>query len=153
MIDKILVEELEKLKKDGKTIGLCHGCFDILHYGHILHFKEAKSMVDHLVVSVTCDKYVNKGSNRPIFIDSERAEVLKAIKYIDKVVISYSDTAINIMKHIPFDVYIKGPDYKDSNDKRLKSEIDYAKTKGKVYYTSGVKYSSSKVIEIFSSTN
>ena len=48
-------------------IGLIHGVFDIIHVGHIEYFKEAKSMVNKLIVSVTSDKYVNKGPGKPIF--------------------------------------------------------------------------------------
>ena len=148
MISDLLRQKLEDLRKDGKKIGLCHGCFDIVHYGHIIHFKEAKSMVDYLIVSVTSEKYVNKGPDRPIFCDQERVEVLSSIKYIDEVITSTSETAINIMREISFDIYIKGPDYRFSKDPRLKAEIEYAHKRASVYYTSGIKYSSSKLAKI-----
>ena len=63
-----------------KIIGMMHGVFDIIHYGHILYFREAKSKVDYLVVSVTSDKFVNKGPGKPIFNLEKRIEVLKSIK-------------------------------------------------------------------------
>ena len=148
MISDLFRYKLDNLRKSGKTIGLCHGCFDIIHYGHIIHFKEAKSMVDYLIVSITSEKFVNKGPDRPIFCDQERIEVLSSIKYVDDIVISNSETAINVMKKIPFDIYIKGPDYRGSMDPRLKSEIEYARKKASVYYTSGIKYSSSKLAGI-----
>ena len=66
--------DLEKLsnlvaryKKKGKRIVLCHGVFDLLHIGHIKHFQEAKKIGDILVVTITADKYINKGPNRPYF--------------------------------------------------------------------------------------
>ena len=46
---------------------LAHGCFDLLHLGHIRHLQEAKKLGDRLVVSVTADKFVNKGAGRPRF--------------------------------------------------------------------------------------
>ena len=51
----------------GKKIVQCHGVFDLLHIGHIRHFHKAKSLGDILIVTVTPDKYVNKGNDRPAF--------------------------------------------------------------------------------------
>ena len=53
-------------------IGLAHGVFDLLHYGHLLHLKKAKENCDVLVVSITSAKFVNKGPNRPQYNDKER---------------------------------------------------------------------------------
>ena len=43
-----------------------HGVFDLLHFGHLEHFKEAKKG-DILIVSITPDRFVNKGPGRPAF--------------------------------------------------------------------------------------
>ena len=59
------------------SIGLVHGVFDVVHHGHILHFKEAKKKVDYLICSVTSDNFVNKGPNKPLFKISERVEFLE----------------------------------------------------------------------------
>ena len=40
--ENLLFKKVEKLRLKKKMIGLCHGCFDILHWGHLLHFKNAK---------------------------------------------------------------------------------------------------------------
>ena len=59
---KILtIEKLETLKKLKKKIVLCHGVFDLVQSGHIMYFQEAKKRGDILIVSVTEDKFVNKG--------------------------------------------------------------------------------------------
>ena len=55
------------LKKQKKKIVLCHGVFDLLHLGHIRHFEEAKKLGDYLIVSVTLNKFVEKGPGRPFF--------------------------------------------------------------------------------------
>ena len=96
-----------------KIIGMVHGVFDIIHYGHILYFQEVKSKVDHLIVSVTSDRFVNKGPGKPIFKLDKRLEVLKSIKFIDEVIISDHKTAVNNLKVIKPDYYIKGSDYKN----------------------------------------
>ena len=45
----------------------CHGCFDLMHVGHIRHLQAARAMGDLLVVTVTADAYVGKGAGRPAF--------------------------------------------------------------------------------------
>ena len=49
-----LKNKLKFLRKKNKIIGLCHGVFDLLHVGHIRHFKLAKKKVDFLILSITC---------------------------------------------------------------------------------------------------
>ena len=56
-----------KYKKRKRKIVLCHGVFDLLHLGHIKHFEEAKKQGDVLIVTVTPDKHVYKGPNKPVF--------------------------------------------------------------------------------------
>lgn len=68
----LTIDELNEVLKPyrgKKKIGLCVGGYDLLHPGHILHFKEAKGHCDILVVCVTSDNWVNKrkGEGRPIF--------------------------------------------------------------------------------------
>ena len=75
-----------------KKIGLCHGVFDILHDGHIEHFKEAKKNVDILLVSLTSKPFVNKGPRQPLNNDEKRINVLNSIKFVDYVFLSkYKD--------------------------------------------------------------
>ena len=114
-------------------IGLAHGVFDILHIGHIKYFRKAKSICDKLIVSVTIDKFVNKGKNRPVFSISDRVKVLKSIEFIDEVVVSHYPTAVNIIKKIKPDFYIKGKDYKNLKkypSKNLELEIKATKKVG-----------------------
>ncbi len=102
----------QKLKKQGKKIVLCHGAFDLIHPGHIRHFKTAKSYGDILIVTITADRFINKGPGRPIFNELLRSEVLAAIECIDYVGVSHSASAIAVIKKIKPDIYVKGPDYK-----------------------------------------
>ena len=50
---KILQDKIRNLRKKKKTIVLCHGVFDLVHLGHIEHFKSAKKFGDYLIISLT----------------------------------------------------------------------------------------------------
>ena len=137
------------LRPKKKIVGMIHGVFDIIHYGHILYFKEAKSKVDHLIVSVTSDKFVNKGPGKPFFKIDKRIEVLKSIKYVDEVIVSNYKTAVSNLKAIKPDYYIKGKDYKD-----LKKDVSgqiliekktVEKYGGKIIFTKSELHSSSSI--------
>jgi FAD synthetase len=84
-------QELEKfLPGEGKgRIVLVGGCFDILHIGHVRFLSEAKGMGDYLIVLLESDKKARKlkGRNRPVFIQSERAEMLSSLRSVDLVVL------------------------------------------------------------------
>jgi len=95
----------------GSTIVHAHGCFDLLHPGHITLLKEAKEAGDILVVSVTDDKHVNKGSNRPLMTLKERMNVLTALRVVDYVIPSYAEDCEAILADLKPDVYVKGDDY------------------------------------------
>ena len=93
-IEKIL----KPLRKKGKIIVHCHGVFDVLHIGHLKHFESAKKYGDILIISVTPDKFVHKGFNRPYFNSAQRVECLASIQVIDFVVLNRSPTAVEIIK-------------------------------------------------------
>ena len=145
-----LDKKLSIEKKQNKKIVLCHGVFDLLHLGHIRHFREAKTYGDILVVSITPDKYVNKGPGRPAFNEKYRAEALSHLKNIDYVTINNSATAVNVIKKIKPKIYCKGPDYKDNKKDitgEIKNEIKAInKCNGKIVYTKDITFSSSKLI-------
>lgn len=104
-----------KDRKDSKNrIGLCHGCFDVIHIGHIEHLWAARSDVDVLVVSVTADAFVAK-AGRPIFGEQARARVLVSVRPVDHVVITASDSAINLIDMLRPDVFFKGSDYRNAD--------------------------------------
>ena len=67
---------------------LCHGCFDLMHPGHIKYFQAAKRMGDVLAVTVTPDRYIDKGAGRPVFNENLRAESIAALECVDYVAIN-----------------------------------------------------------------
>lgn len=114
LIDRMKISEIvTTLKAEGKKIVFTNGCFDILHVGHVRYLKEAKALGDILILGLNSDCSVKslKGSNRPINNESDRAEVLSALKAIDYVVIFDEKTAENIVGEIKPDIYAKGGDY------------------------------------------
>ena len=114
LIDRMKISEIvTSLKAKGKKIVFTNGCFDILHVGHVRYLKEAKALGDILILGLNSDCSVKslKGSNRPINNESDRAEVLSALKAIDYVVIFDEKTAENIVGEVKPDIYAKGGDY------------------------------------------
>jgi rfaE bifunctional protein nucleotidyltransferase chain/domain len=155
MFKKILKVKTSKIiinlyKKNNKKIGLCHGVFDLVHLGHIRHFKEAKKKVDILIVSVTEDKYVNKGPGRPVFNALQRMENLAALECVDHVILSRSISAKSIINVIKPNFFFKGPDYRNNNTdltgKIYKEKNAVIKNLGKIYYTNDKKFSSTKLL-------
>jgi len=137
------------LKRQGKKIVHCHGVFDLLHVGHIRHFEAAKKYGDVLVVTITEDKYVNKGPNRPAFTDQVRAESVAALSCVDYVAINEYQMAVETIKRLRPDVYVKGSEY--NTDKDYTGGIELEKEAilsvgGKIAFTDEITFSSSNLI-------
>jgi len=143
----------ELIRQQKKTIGLCHGVFDLLHPGHLRHLATAKKKVDVLVVSITADQFVNKGPGRPAFNQDLRAESLANITSVDFVVICPYPTAVETIHAIKPDFYFKGNDY--SNEKsdttgNISLERQAVETHGGcVLHTDEIVFSSSELINKF----
>ncbi len=102
---------VEVLRSQGKRIVLCHGVFDLLHIGHIRHFSRARKMGDVLLVTVTPDRFVDKGPYRPAFNELHRAEAIAALDAVDYVAINEWDTAEETLRLVKPDVYVKGSEF------------------------------------------
>lgn len=78
-----------KLRKEGRRIILSGGCFDILHIGHINFLKNAKKNGDFLFLLLESDESVRKlkGKGRPINSQTDRAQILASISFVDYVII------------------------------------------------------------------
>ncbi len=152
-LEKLKIE-VKKLKNKKKKIVLCHGVFDLLHIGHIKHFEQAKKQGEILVVSITPDKYVNKGPQRPAFSERQRLDALAALQIIDYVCLNTTQTATNVIYKIKPNIYCKGPDYKKfRNDLsgEIKNELKaIKKVNGKIFFTKDETYSSGKLINKYS---
>jgi rfaE bifunctional protein nucleotidyltransferase chain/domain len=97
----------------GRRVVFTNGVFDLLHPGHIRYLAQARALGDLLIVGVNSDRSVqaNKGPDRPITPEAERAEVLAALSCVDGVVVFDEETPHEIIAAIQPDVLVKGADW------------------------------------------
>jgi rfaE bifunctional protein nucleotidyltransferase chain/domain len=124
--------------------------FDLIHLGHIRHLDEARQLADVLMVTVTCDRHVNKGPGRPIFPEEMRAEVLASFASVSWVGISYEESAESILDAIKPDIYVKGSDYENPEDDvtgKIRAEREAVERNGgRIIFTRDITFSSSSLI-------
>lgn len=102
---KKAIKIAENIRKQGKSIVLVGGCFDILHIGHIRFLQAAKQKGDVLIVLLESDETTGKmkGKNRPVNPHHIRAEVLAALESVNYVVLLPP-----LCKDIDYDAIIGG---------------------------------------------
>jgi rfaE bifunctional protein nucleotidyltransferase chain/domain len=153
--DKVrTIEELaaiaHRLRETGKSIVQAHGAFDLLHLGHVRHLEAARRLGDVLVVTVTADRFVNKGPGRPVFNEGLRAEMLAALEYVDWVAINPSPDAVSAITAIKPEVYVKGQDYQnpagDVTGKITAEREAVEEHGGRLAFTDEATFSSSELI-------
>lgn len=148
--EEFIVNIRPALKQDNKSIALCHGVFDLVHPGHIIHLEQAKEMADILVVSITAAQYVRKGPGRPYFNDQMRMKFLEALECVDYVMLSEGYTVDDIVEAVEPDIYVKGEEYSRASDditgKISEEKALVEKHGGKICYTTGQTFSSTKLI-------
>lgn len=151
-LDK-LVKALEPLRKQGKKIVHCHGVFDLLHPGHLKHFQAARKKGDVLVVTLTRDEHVNRGPGRPIFNQDLRAESIAALECVDFVAINDWPTAVETIRKLKPDFYVKGSDYANKDDdvtgKIYEEDGAVKAVGGMLHFTDEITFSSSSLINRF----
>lgn len=110
---KKIAAECDRLRAEGRRIVFTNGCFDILHAGHVRYLNAAKRLGDVLIVGLNSDSSVRmlKGPERPINPQEDRAEVLSALRAVDRVVIFDERTAEALVEEVKPDIYVKGGDY------------------------------------------
>jgi D-beta-D-heptose 7-phosphate kinase/D-beta-D-heptose 1-phosphate adenosyltransferase len=102
-----------RLRARGGVIVFTNGVFDLLHLGHVRYLEAARALGDALIVGLNGDASVrrNKGPERPITPQDERAEILLALSAVDAVVIFDQDTPAEIITALQPDVLVKGADW------------------------------------------
>jgi rfaE bifunctional protein nucleotidyltransferase chain/domain len=118
MIEKVLsrqamLAERERLRSAGRRLVFTNGVFDLLHVGHVRYLSQARALGDVLLVAINSDRTVRelKGPNRPIFDQTERAEILAALRVVDYVTIFDDVSPRSLIAELLPDVLAKGGDY------------------------------------------
>jgi len=147
---EVLTEKIKILKSEGKKIVHCHGCFDLMHPGHIKYFQAAKNMGDILVVTLTPDIYVDKGPDRPVFNQNLRAESIAALECVDYVAVNKWETAEETLRLLKPDIYVKGQEFENLEDKTGKIQKEFAVVNeigAEMKFTHEIVFSSTKLIK------
>ena len=145
-----LIKTINYFKDQGKKIVHCHGCFDLIHPGHMRHLKFAKEQGDILLVSITADKFIQKDYMNPFVTQNLRASSLSAIEFVDLVYINESSVGTELIKEIKPDIYVKGQEY--AKNKKIHTGFIEEKALvesfgGKVVYSPGdIIFSSTQMI-------
>ncbi|MCX5805052.1 MAG: PfkB family carbohydrate kinase [Proteobacteria bacterium] len=153
---KELANRIQALKSEGKRIVHCHGIFDILHIGHIRYLEQAKKMGDILIVTITPDRYVNRGPGRPVFNELLRSEMVASLHFADYVAINKWPTAVETIRLLKPDIYARGADFKnrppDNSGNSRKEEEAIREVGGNLAYTDDVHFSSTDLINRYLNT-
>jgi rfaE bifunctional protein nucleotidyltransferase chain/domain len=147
---EVAAAHVDAMRRGGWKIVHCHGCFDLLHIGHVKHLQAARRMGDFLIVTVTPDRYVNKGPGRPAFTERLRAEALAALDCVDLVTIAGSPTAVDAIRLFRPDYYVKGQEFEmlPQLPARLGAEIDAVRELGgQVRFTHEEVFSSTALLK------
>lgn len=108
-----IIKQVKVRQSAGQTVVFTNGCFDVLHVGHLRYLMEARALGDLLVVGINSDASVRrlKGPERPINQESDRREMLLALKVVDLVAVFEEDTPLALIEKISPQVLVKGGDW------------------------------------------
>ena len=145
-----LEEVTREAREKGRKVVLCHGVFDLMHPGHVLHFKAARQKGDLLVVTITPDRFARKAPGRPVFSQRLRMETIAALEYVDFVALNEWPTAVETIHHLRPHVYAKGSDYanaaSDITGNIAKEAAAVREIGGEIIFTTEESFSSSSLI-------
>ena len=127
-----IITIVRNLQKQGKTVVTTNGCYDILHVGHVRYLQKTKEFADYSIIMLNSDSSVkkNKGDNRPINTELDRAEILCALSCVDYVVIFDEKSPCRLLDAIKPNFHTKGADYtletlpKEEQDVILNNNIE-----------------------------
>jgi len=108
-----LVQLAAREKRAGRRVVFTNGCFDLIHPGHVRCLADARALGDILVVAINSDRSVrgNKGPERPLVGERDRAEVLAALASVDYVTIFDEPTPRELISRVLPSVLVKGADW------------------------------------------
>jgi rfaE bifunctional protein nucleotidyltransferase chain/domain len=154
-VDKIVTLDAlrditERLHTEGRRIVLAPGCFDFFHVGHLCHLKQARSLGDVLIISLTPDRFVGKGPGRPVYSQDQRAELLAALEVVDYVWINQWPHQGEIVRQIKPDVFVVGKEYRLTGTDKISNAEEQAAAEeagSRVAFTDDRIFSSTEIIK------
>jgi rfaE bifunctional protein nucleotidyltransferase chain/domain len=113
LTEEKLLAERARLRAAGRCLVFTNGVFDLLHIGHVRYLAQARTLGDALVVAINSDRTVRelKGEGRPVISESERAEILAALRQVSYVTIFDDISPRSLISRLLPDVLVKGGDY------------------------------------------
>jgi rfaE bifunctional protein nucleotidyltransferase chain/domain len=143
---------MEQWRSQNQVIAVCQGCFDPVHLGHVLHFREVREQCHRLVVSVGADSYVGRGPGRPLLNEGLRARMVAELRVVDAVVINQAPCAVSMIEALRPDIFAKGFDYQSSSDEGLLAErAAIQKVGGRFLVTRAPKFSATALAQALDS--
>lgn len=146
-----LTNQIDRWRQEGKKIVYCHGCFDLMHIGHIKYLQSARRRGDILIVTVTPDRYVSRGPGRPVFTEHHRLESIAALDCVDYVALNHWPTAVETIHLIKPAFYVKGSDFgsveSDPTGRLAEEEEAVKSVGGQLIFTDEEVFSSSKLLK------
>jgi len=105
------------LESSKKIVGLTCSTFDLLHSGHVMMLREAKTQCDYLIVGLQTDPSIDRPEkNKPVQTIVERYVQLAAVKYVDEIVVYQTEQDLqDILEMFPIDIRILGEEYRDKD--------------------------------------
>ena len=96
-------------------VGYVSGVWDMFHIGHLNLIRRAKSQCDYLIVGVNTDERVIEQKHKsPVFSYKERAAIVAACRYVDKVIPQNDSDRLATWKKYHFNKLFAGSDWKDT---------------------------------------
>jgi cytidyltransferase-like protein len=145
-----LAHRLAEHRARGQKVAQCHGVFDLVHVGHLRHFKQARERAEVLAITVTPDRFVNKGPGRPVFNEALRLEALAALEMVDYVALSRWPTATEAIRMLKPSFYVKGAEYRDASadvtGKITEEQAAVESVGGQLLLTDDIVFSSSSLL-------
>ena len=126
----------DEIKKNGKTLVLTNGCFDLLHAGHVYSLSQASKLGDYLWVALNSDSSIKriKGLERPIINEIERTYMLKSLSFVQQIILFDSMTLEKEIEILKPDFYVKSSDYSlDSINLLEKDKLSKANNKIEIF--------------------
>ena len=112
-----LIGAVAALRAEGRSIVLTNGCFDLFHVGHLRYLRAAAELGDVLLVAINSDRQAAKlkGPGRPFTTESERAEIVAAVRCVDLVTVFDEPTVEQVIRLVRPDIHAKGTDYTEAS--------------------------------------